>query len=131
MSMTTELTEGAELRVAGSTVGIFLPATKLRELVEERDSLRQQLEDERRKTSSLARQAEECQRLQSELDALKSERDRYAKALTAAAWELFPIDEETAAALVAECEVSGVDFSEVVREVEEICGVTGEDDRAG
>ncbi len=49
MNMTTNLSEGAELRVAGSTVGIFLPEAKLRELLAERDSLRQQLEDERRK----------------------------------------------------------------------------------
>jgi hypothetical protein len=132
MNMTINLTEGAELRIAGSPVGVFLPEAKLRELVEERDSLRQQLEDERRKAESLAQQSEECQRLKMELNAVKKERDQYAKALTAAAGKLFPpIDEETAAALVAECETNGVDFAEVMREIEEICHTPREDRRVG
>jgi hypothetical protein len=75
MNMSTNLTEGAELRVAGSTVGIFLPEATLRELVEERDSLRRQLEAMRREAENLAQQAEECQRLLAELIALKLERN--------------------------------------------------------
>lgn len=131
MNTTTHLSEGAELRVAGSTVGIFLPEAKLRELVEERDSLRQQLEDERRKAESLAQQTEECQRLQAELDDLKLERDEYEKALTAATRDLFPIDKEAVEAAIAQAEGNIVDFSEVIREIEEICLEPQEDRHAG
>ncbi len=118
MSTTIDLGQGAELRVAGSTVGVFLPEAKLRELIAERDALRGELEEAKRQLGSLRQQADESQR---QVSALKAERDDYEKALTAAVREQFDVmDEEKALALIAETERNGVDFADVVREIEAI-----------
>jgi hypothetical protein len=110
MSTTVDLAQGAELHVGGTTVGVFLPETKLRQLTEERDSLKRELDDAKR-----------------ELAALRAERDGYAKSLLAAIWELHPLDEATCAARIAEAQRDGLDFSEVVRQVEDIAlGQPGE-----
>jgi uncharacterized coiled-coil DUF342 family protein len=118
MSTTIDLGQGAELRVAGSTVGVFLPEAKYRELVTERDALRRELEDARRQLETLQLQADEYAR---QVIALKAERDDCEKALTAAVRDQFDVmDEEKALALIAETEKNGVDFADVVREIEAI-----------
>jgi hypothetical protein len=98
MSTTIDLAQGAELHVGGTTVGVFLPETKLRQLMEERDSLQRELDEAKR-----------------ELAALRGERDRYARSLLAAMWKLQPIDEATSMARIAEAQRDGLDFSESVR----------------
>jgi uncharacterized coiled-coil DUF342 family protein len=119
MSTTIDLGQGAELRVAGSTVGVFLPEAKHRELIAERDALRRELEEARRQLDGLRQQADEYQR---QVSALEAERNEYGKALTAAVRDQFgTMDEEKALALIAEMENGGgVAFADVVREVEEI-----------
>src|SRR5579884_538620 len=102
MTTTVDLAQGAELCVGGATVGVFLPEAKLRELNAERDSLRKEIEELRR-----------------QLAALRSERDQYAKSLTAVMRDLDPIDPATAETLIAEAEKNGVDFGEAVRQIEE------------
>jgi chromosome segregation ATPase len=120
MSTNVDLGQGAELRVAGSTVGVFLPEAQFRELNAERDSLRRDLEDARRRADELQRQVR----------ALEAERDNYEKALTAAVRNQFDtMDEEKALALIAETERSGVDFADVVREVEAILYKKGKEGR--
>src|SRR5215210_205252 len=104
MNTTVDLTQGAELHVGGATVGVFLPETKLRELVAERDALRGELEEARRRIVTL-----------------EAECNRYSKALARAVQDQFPpLDDETALARIAEAESNGVDLAVVIREVEEI-----------
>ncbi len=115
MSTTVDLAQGAQLCVGGATVGVFLPEAKLRELNAERESLRKEVEELRR-----------------QLAALRSERDQYARSLSAAMWELDPIDPATAEALIAEAEKDGVGFGEVVRQIEELMREkSGADSHAG
>jgi len=97
---------------------MFLPEAKLRELNAERDSLRRELEDARRQLEGLRQQADEYQR---QVRALEAERVGYEKALTAAVRDRFDVmDEDKALALIAETEKNGVDFADVVREIEAI-----------
>ncbi|HJT78503.1 MAG TPA: hypothetical protein VJ739_14965 [Gemmataceae bacterium] len=106
MTTTVDLAQGAELSVGGATVGVFLPEAKLRELNAERESLRKEVEELRR-----------------QLAALRSERDQYARSLTAVMRDLVPvISPAEAEALIAEAEKDGVDFGEVVRQIEEMMG---------
>jgi hypothetical protein len=112
MNTTVDLTQGAELHVGGTSVGVFLPEAKLREMSEERDLLRRELDDAKR-----------------ELAEVRAERDRCARSLLAAMWELHPIDEATCEARIAEAIQDGVDFGEVVRQIEEIALVKGGEGR--
>ncbi len=110
MSTTVDLAQGAELHVGGTTVGVFLPESKLRDLTEERDALQRELDAAKR-----------------DLAALRAERDHYARSLLTAMWELHPIDEATTNARIAEAHRDGLDFGEVVRQIEEIAlGKAGE-----
>jgi chromosome segregation ATPase len=120
MSTTVDLAQGAELRVGGATVGVFLSESKFRELNAERDSLRKELEQLRQEVERLRREAEEARK---ELDAVRSDRDQYAKSLTAVMRDIDPVmSPAEAEAVIAEAEKDGVDFGEVVRQIEEIMG---------
>jgi hypothetical protein len=115
VSTSIDLGQGAEVRIAGSTVGVLLPEDKYRELITERDSLRRELEEARQVSESLRQQSGQYLR---QVKSLKAEIDRYEKALTAAVRDQFPsMDEETALALIAETEKTGVDFGKAVHEL--------------
>jgi uncharacterized coiled-coil DUF342 family protein len=119
VNTTVDLGQGAELRVAGSTVGVFLPEAKHRELLAERDALRRELEEARRQLESMRQQAAEHHR---QVRVLQAEIDSYGKALTAAVRDQFPVmDDEKALALIAEAEKNGADGAEVLRQIETIC----------
>ncbi len=113
MNLTIDLGQGAELRVAGSTVGVFVPEAKLRQLIGERDTLKDELAEARRQISGLTIEIE-----------------RYEKALTAAVRDQFDVmDEETALAHIADAEKNGVGFSDVIREIDAILYKEGTEGR--
>ncbi|MFL5240714.1 MAG: hypothetical protein ACJ8FY_01285 [Gemmataceae bacterium] len=118
MSTSINLTFPLQLTDASGTVGTFLPETKLRELMAERDDLRKELENTRHELERALKKAEEYQRL---VSALKMERDDYEKALTATVRDQFDFEENRALAVIAGAQTSGVDSDEVLRQVEAIC----------
>ncbi|HEX5272482.1 MAG TPA: hypothetical protein VFW33_18420 [Gemmataceae bacterium] len=129
MNTTVDLGQGAELRVGGSTVGVYLPEAKFRELVAERDALRRELEDVRRELEAVRQGAGECERLKRELSAVKAESDQYNRTILALLRESVETDEGKWNALISELENGGGgDLAEVVREIEQTLGRgTGED----
>jgi chromosome segregation ATPase len=118
MSTSINLTLPLQLADASGTIGTFLPEAKLRELLAERDSLGSALQEAQKELERLRQQAEETQRL---VTALMADRDDHEKALTAAVRDQFDFDEERSLALLTEAETSGVDATEVLRQVEAIC----------
>jgi hypothetical protein len=77
------------------------------------------LQEAQRELDRLRLQEREYQR---QLIALEAEREDYHRALTAAVRDQFPvIDDETALALIAEAETSGVNSAEVLRQIDAIC----------
>ena len=91
MNPTIDLGQGAELRIAGSTVGVFVPEAKLRELIAERDTLRRELEDAKRQEEESRLRAEEYQH---RVTALETEQEALEKALTVAVRDQFPVMDE-------------------------------------
>jgi len=119
MNQTFDFGQGAELRVAGSTVGVFVPKAQLCELIAERDALRRELEEAKRQEEESRLRADEYQH---RATALEAEQEALEKALTAAVRDQFPVmDEDKALALIADMEKNGVDSAEVLAEIEAIC----------
>ena len=106
MNTSINVTLPLQLTDASGTVGTFLPETKLRELLAERDSLRAQLEEMKR-----------------ELRAVQAERDQYNRTVLALMRDSVEIGEEAWNALITEIENGGgVDFVQAVREIEQTLG---------